>query len=371
VLAGAGTAVALAGGGKPDALQVADPTPTATGAVAVPAAYLPTPEDATRAAGGTWDPGVLVTDQGLLLHVCPQGEGFSEPGVSRFLENGNAGALTFVTELPTGHAQAWVEKFRQAAIDCPRRAADSEDGKASNSFDLLGIAANDGLVLRDTYRDCDSCPASVTLWIALASDAVLSVTQLTDSPPDPGGWIDVLRDRLDHPVANPPTPTATPSPTVTPVEPVTDAPLSGGDLLQVDRIGPVVVGMTLEEARDAAQVELRQEGDLLGNCVFYTPRSGRPDVSFMVIDGIVSRIDVDEPSTTSTQEGIRIGSSEADVKLTYPSTTVSKHYYTDGHYLRVLSQDGKTAYLFETDGTRVVNFRSGFPSAVDAPEGCA
>jgi hypothetical protein len=157
---------------------------------------------------------------------------------------------------------------------------------------------------------------------------------------------------------------------VTPVEPVTDAPLGGGDLLQVDRIGPVVVGMTLEEARDAAQVELRQEGDDLGGCVFYAPRSKDPDVSFMVIRGVVSRIDVDS-GTTQTFDGLGIGSTEADVKLTHPDVVVSKHPYTNGHYLRVLSDDGRHAFLFETDGSKVTSFRSGFPSAVDSPEGCA
>ena len=173
-------------------------------------------------------------------------------------------------------------------------------------------------------------------------------------------------------IANTPTPTATPTLTPTPTYETTptDSALSGEDLLQIDRIGPVRVGMTLDEARTAAGQPLRQEGDVLGNCVYYSPRSKAPDASFMVIDGIVSRIDVDQGST-ATQEGIGIGASEADVKRTYPATTVSKHYYTGGHYLRVLSDDGRHAYLFETDGEKVLRFRSGFPNAVDQVEGCA
>jgi len=368
VAVGAGTAVALVSGGRPDALVPTAPTPTPATVVAAPGAYLPTPEDANRAAGGEWDPGAPVSDQGLLLHICPLGEGFVAPGVSRFLEQESGGAHTFISVLPAGEPQRWVQTFRQAAVDCPRRAADSEDGKASNSFELVDAGATlDIALIRDTYRECDTCRASATIWVAVASDRVLSVTQLHGAAETQlGGWLAVLRDRLDHPVSNPPSPTPTPSPE----EPVKDDSLSSDDLLQVDRVGPVVVGMTLAEAREAAQVELRQDGDVLGNCVYYEPRRLEPDVSLMVIDGVVSRIDVDS-GTTTTQEGIGIGASEADVKRTYPDTVVSKHYYTDGHYLRVLSEDGRHAYLFETDGSKVLRFRSGFPRAVDQVEGCA
>jgi hypothetical protein len=104
--------------------------------------------------------------------------------------------------------------------------------------------------------------------------------------------------------------------------------------------------------------------------VFYGPRDHEPDVSFMVIDGVVSRIDVDS-GTTTTYDGLGIGSTEADVKLAHPDAVVSKHAYTDGHYLTVRSHDGRHVFLFETDGHKVTAFRSGFPAAVDAPEGCA
>jgi hypothetical protein len=369
VLAGAGTAVALAGGGKPDALQVADPTPTTPGAVVAPAAYLPTPEDATRATGGTWQAGSVYTDQGFLFWICPQGEGFSEAGVGRRLARGDDSVATFASVLPSGEPARWLGTFRQAAVDCPRTLADSEDGKASNSYEVLSGVTPGRLVLRDTYRDCDTCPGSVTLWLVLASDGVLTTNQLPgDQESRLGSWVEVLLERLANPVADPPTPA--PTPTRSSLEPVTDAPLSEADLLEFGQIGPVVVGMTLDEARAAAQVELKQEGDDLGGCVFYAPGYGGPDVSFMVVRGVVSRIDVDS-GTTTTNLGVGLGATEADVKRSYPTVVVSKHHYTNGHYLRVLSDDGRLALLFETDGTKVTSFRGGFPDAVDAPEGCA
>jgi len=44
----------------------------------------------------------------------------------------------------------------------------------------------------------------------------------------------------------------------------------------------------------------------------------------------------------------------------------------EGHYL-VLDADGEggNMLLFETDGAKVLQFRSGDDSAVRAPEGCA
>lgn len=373
VLAGAGTAIALSSPGKPDALQVANPTATPTTAPEPPnpAAHLLTPQDAARVAGGTWDPGAATSDQGVLLHICPLGEGWSAPGISRFLESGNHGLSSFVAVLDAGEPERWVRTFRNAAVACPRRAADSEDGRASNSFEVLTSTGTAGAVaIRDTYRDCDTCPPSVTLWLVVASDRLLSVTSLEPGElARLGQWLDVVRDRLGHPDPNPPTPSPTPAPSFDAGVP--DGELSADDLLRMDRIGPVELGMGLTQAQEAAGVELRQVGDVLGRCVYYAPRSKVPDVSFMVIDRVVSRIDVDGASTTTTEEGIGIGASEADVERTYPSVVVSKHHYTDGHYLRVLSDNAQTAYVFETDGTRVLRFRSGYVGPVDQDEGCA
>jgi hypothetical protein len=152
--------------------------------------------------------------------------------------------------------------------------------------------------------------------------------------------------------------------------PSTDRSLDPSDAVEFDHIGPVRVGMSLARAEAAAGQDLRQVGDVLGNCVYYAPRSKTPDVLFMVINDVVSRIEVDS-GTTTTSTGIGLGSTEADVTRTHPNAVVSKHPYTDGHYMRVLSEDGRYAFLFETDGTKVTSFRSGYPSAVDRIEGCA
>jgi hypothetical protein len=379
VAVGAGTAVAVADRGKPDALVPVAPTPTATEPAheaATPflraSARLLTPADATRAAGGTWGAGEVRDDAAPGLIVCPTATVSSSAGARRELhaEGGQVSAQVVVER----DAEKWlVGAVQQDVRDCPRRAADSEDGKASDTFELVDVAPGASLAfplaaVRDTYRDCDTCQEHVTLWLVVARGDFASYTSLPASErPRLLSWATAAHTRLGDPVADPPTPS--PTPYVSP-EPVILAPLDEGDLVEPDRIGPVEIGMTLAEAEAAAEQDLKQEGDALGDCLYYTPSTGEPDVSFMVIDGVVSRIDVDA-GTTTTNTGIGIGSTEADVRKTHPSAVVSKHPYTDGHYLRVLSEDGQYAFLFETDGTKVTSFRSGYVSAVDQTEGCA
>jgi hypothetical protein len=378
VLAGAGTAVALTDRSTPDALQIAntptpsaaatDPEPAETGVLRASARLL-TPADATRVAGGTWTAGDVYAGASLALIVCPTGDGSAGTGVRRGLQGRDFGVsnqVVFQTD-----AGRWVNALKQEVRDCPRRAADSEDGKASDAFELVDVAPGASLAfslaaIRDTYRDCDTCTPHVTYWLVVAVGDYLSYAALPESEePRLLAWSVAMYQRLRDPVPNPPSPSPMPS-----SEPVVFGPLGPQDLVESDRIGPVVIGMTLAQAEEAADQPLKQEGDDLGGCVYYTPRSGQPDVSFMVIDGVVSRIDVDS-GTTTTNVSIGIGSTEAEVKGMYRNAVVSKHPYTDGHYLRVLDEDGQHAILFETDGQKVTSFRSGYPSAVDQIEGCA
>ena len=50
---------------------------------------------------------------------------------------------------------------------------------------------------------------------------------------------------------------------------------------------------------------------------------------------------------------------------------MTPHQYTAGHYLTVVSQDGRYALVFETDGGRVTVTRSGIAEVADHNEGCA
>ncbi len=94
--------------------------------------------------------------------------------------------------------------------------------------------------------------------------------------------------------------------------------LGKGSKLQVDRLGPVMVGMTLSEAEGAAGVPMtRRIGPY---CTDLTPTGGPAGVSFLSTgaEGIVDLITVSEPGVT-TRIGIGVGSSLAQLDELYPS----------------------------------------------------
>lgn len=147
--------------------------------------------------------------------------------------------------------------------------------------------------------------------------------------------------------------------------------LSSGDKLRNDGIGPIKVGMTVGQARDAAGVTITAPDDELDNGCGYSMVPSLRGVSFMVIDGVIRRVDVD--SGTSTEAGARVGMTPAQVRKIYGSRLTSEphEYQSDsgGEYLKVRS--GGYELLFETDGQKVTTMRSGFADAVDLVEGCA
>ncbi|HEY9705530.1 MAG TPA: hypothetical protein V6C58_24040 [Allocoleopsis sp.] len=60
----------------------------------------------------------------------------------------------------------------------------------------------------------------------------------------------------------------------------------------INGMGPVKVGMTVEQASKAAGIKLIQDGDRLENCYYVKPQNNLKDVSFMVINDRIVRVDV-------------------------------------------------------------------------------
>jgi hypothetical protein len=145
--------------------------------------------------------------------------------------------------------------------------------------------------------------------------------------------------------------------------------LSTNSHLGMDGMGPVRIGMALEEVRSlVGPIEDDNTGDT--SCYFVGLLNGPDGVSFMIIDNRVARIDIDNPAI-STDRGVRIGAAEEDIKRVYgENVEVGPHFYTGGHYVRVAAPERKRLMLFETEDGLVNTYRAGETDAVNFVEGC-
>ena len=139
-------------------------------------------------------------------------------------------------------------------------------------------------------------------------------------------------------------------------------------------IGKLRAGMTVAEAASVFpgfRVPVRRNRNA---CMYASADSLPAGVRVMVEQARVARVEVVEGSV-QTASGARIRDTEERIKRLYPKqVTVSAHKYTDGHYLTVVpTASGDSAYriIFETDGSRVLRYRSGTRPQVEYVEGCS
>ena len=144
----------------------------------------------------------------------------------------------------------------------------------------------------------------------------------------------------------------------------------------INGIGSIRVGMTVAEASRASDTKL--VGKIEPNCYYVQPQNVPKGLGFMVTDGRIARVSVYEKSHITTLSGAKIGDTEARIKALYPGQIkVSPHKYTGdrgGHYLTYVPKDKSDRnyrIVFETDGKRVLRFRSGKLPEVEYVEGCS
>lgn len=153
------------------------------------------------------------------------------------------------------------------------------------------------------------------------------------------------------------------------------AKLTNQSKLAINGIGPIRVGMTVSQAAKAAGTRLVSDPPD-NNCYYVKPQGEPKDIGFMVTQGRIARVDVWKNKKITTLKGAKIGDSEARIKSLYPGQIkVSFHKYVQGgHYLTFVpkdSADKNYRVVFETDGKRVVTFRSGKVPEVEFVEGCS
>ena len=141
-------------------------------------------------------------------------------------------------------------------------------------------------------------------------------------------------------------------------------------------VGPLRIGMTLEEATDALGVPVIPIGsNISGECSYYQPETSAQAIGLMVVDNRVIRVDVWPGSSLPTVSGVTIGASEAELKELYPDQLEAvPNPYTQGKFLTLVPNDPELSLyrlVFETNGQGdVVQYRTGQFPAVTWPDGC-
>ena len=167
--------------------------------------------------------------------------------------------------------------------------------------------------------------------------------------------------------------------------------LTANSPVKLTSVGPVVIGMTLEQVAAAAGVDLTRQPDFDAavaekNCAYVSPSTipgyspppesgNKSPLAFMIVDGKLARIDI-LGGDFATDQGIKVGSAESAVTEAYgggsplpPRAFVGPPY----RYLTASPRDAEDQgfkMVFESDGAKVVNYRVGKEPEVENRQGC-
>lgn len=150
-------------------------------------------------------------------------------------------------------------------------------------------------------------------------------------------------------------------------------------VLSQDRLGPITIGMTLEEIKKNSSVNYElmfneeHETQEDSSCYYAFPEGEYEKVSFMMSRGRLVRIDVDD-ARVRTARDLSVGSSQEAVLAAHRNEAVKieNHFYVgaDGRYITISSSDGRTGILFEVVYGKVQRMRAGRSEAITYVEGC-
>lgn len=163
-----------------------------------------------------------------------------------------------------------------------------------------------------------------------------------------------------------------------PIADAADPQLTATNTITTGGLGPVRVGMTVQEATKAAGLPIiapTSAAILPSPGCGFARADGLDGVGFMLIDGVIVRVDISS-GPIATASGARIGSTEQEIKDLFPDLIeVTPHAYVEGgNYLTLVptAENLKDVrVVFETDGKVVTSYRAGRMPAVEWIEGCA
>ena len=354
----------------PSPCEPSQPCSDGTPEFVIAAHLLLQPADAERLSGGTWTSSVQYDEPSPRLRVCADGAMPADAGTTGVMRRTADGA-SVISQVVGWDARPGADALAALRADvarCPSRQADTGSAEAVVEHELLRTPKPYAVALRETSRDCSMCPPQVRLWVAVEYESYVSYTAFPPSESDSlAAWTLAAHDRI---VCS----GRLGCPNETPYDDLeaSEGPLEPSSSVRLNGMGPIVIGMTLEEAQAAAgQPFTAFVDDLENGCGFVAPRTKRPNVSFMVVDGRVARVDVGS-GAVRTDRALGVGSTEAQVHAAYGiRVEVLPHPYAEGNYLRIASADGRYVLVFETDGAEVTSYRTGTVAAAALNEGCA
>ena len=221
----------------------------------------------------------------------------------------------------------------------------------------------------------DETPTETTQETSVGGTATSSLVSTTSAPVSTSAGGSETPGPTTATTAAPSTGTA-PTTATTAAPSTGTAELTSDDVVTLRALGPVTLGMTVEEAVAASGLTLSQDFGRAStdNCYYVTAGAGLPGVAFMVVDGAVVRVEINAPSVIATRSGVRIGTSEASVREVYPNNIQQANdAVSEGQALAFVPNDEADAdyrIYFAIDGGEVSSYRLGIRPPVDNLLGC-
>jgi len=184
---------------------------------------------------------------------------------------------------------------------------------------------------------------------ALASVAVLSLAAC-NAPPEPAP-------------ATPETPAVTEQPA--------PPPAASSDTLTTEGLGPIRVGRTIAEVTAAWGAPERALTDENGCNVFHPARAPQ-GVLVMTEEGKVSRVSLTRDATVTTDKGLKLGATAAEVKAAYGAAAQSsphKYQSAPAEYIAVWNGGPRTEPYVQDAAARGVVYEVGSDGKVTAIHG--
>lgn len=145
--------------------------------------------------------------------------------------------------------------------------------------------------------------------------------------------------------------------------------------LSPNGFGPIQINMTLKEAEKATGLTFnstKPDADQAEDeSCHYVTLKGLDDVSFMVSDGKIVRVNLSS-AAYKTSTGAKIGDTESQVQSLYNGKLqVESHRYDEkGNYLTLIDKAQDRAIRFETDGKVITLIYGGRNNEVHFVEDC-